>query len=140
MRQAPIVVLWVAVAIVPGCGGEDGADISGAWAGTMTDEAGSRTFAGNCTQSGNEARCLLSVTDPARGTTSPATLNGVVARDVMSSNSSFSFGLGVTAPPCSINASGLATVAGGSMGGSYAGMNSCMTGPLRDGRLSLTRQ
>jgi hypothetical protein len=140
MRQAATVVLLVAVAIVPGCGGEDEVDISGTWSGTMTDEEGSRTVAGNCTQSDREARCVLSVTDPARGTTSRATLNGVVARDVASSNSSFSFGLGVTAPPCSINVSGLATVAGGSMDASYAGLNSCMTGPLRDGRLSLIRQ
>ena len=140
MRQARIAVLCMAAAMAPGCGGEDRADISGAWAGTMTDAAASRTIAGSCTQSGNHARCLFSVTDPARGTVSPATLEGVVSRDAMSSNGSLSFGLGVTAPPCSINVSGDATVAGSSMEATYAGMNSCMTGPLRDGRLSLTRQ
>lgn len=118
--------------------GQDGADISGRWTGNMTDADGARSVSGNCTQSGSEARCTFTVSDPARGSSSPAVLAGEVSRNPMSTSGTISFGLGVTAPPCSINVSGTAALSTSSIDGDYAGTDTCGGGTVR-GRLALTR-
>src|SRR5688572_6535953 len=108
-----------------GCGGgEDGLDVSGSWTGTMSDAGSARTVSGSCTQSAttptapgarNSVRCLFTVTDPARGTTSQGVLNGTVVRNVGSPNYTLSFGLSVMSPPCGITVNGNAVVSAGTL-------------------------
>jgi hypothetical protein len=143
MRLSRFALLWALSAVAGGCaGGEDGVsfDVSGAWSGTMTDVDAARTVSGNCTQSDNFARCTFTVSDPGRGTVSQAVLTGVVTRLTGAAADTLSYTVGVVAPPCSINVTGDAQVSGGTMESTYAGMNTCLTEPVRGGRLRLTRQ
>jgi hypothetical protein len=107
----------------------------------MSDVAGTRGVTGNCTQTGDRPRCVFSVTDAARGSTSRAILTGVMVLDSFSSsNGPLSFYVGVESPPCSINVTGRALVSGAAMEGTYHGANSCTAEAIQDGRLSLARQ
>jgi hypothetical protein len=138
MRRARVAVLSVFAAALPGCGNGDLPELSGRWSGTMTDEAGERSFTGNCTQSGIRVRCAFEVTDAARGTTGP----GVLTADIVTTgtSSTLSYIVSVPAPPCSIGVSGNAPIAGGVMDSTYGGTNSCAADTIRGGRLSLARQ
>jgi hypothetical protein len=140
MRVLRIGFLWALGAAASACSSDGTMDVSGSWAGTMTDERGARTISGNCNH-GESARCSFTVTDPAQGgSVSQATLTGVVTTDATSAEI-LSFVLSVVPPPCSITVSGDARVSGRSWEAKYGGMDNCAPGgAVHDGRLSLTRQ
>jgi hypothetical protein len=140
MRLARFVLLAV-MAGSPGCGGDEGADLSGTWAGGMTDATGVRRLAGNCNQRGGdptEVNCVFTVTNP-DGSTGTGTLLGALFTTPGSPSGSLSYALGVVPPPCRINVSGDADVTRTSVEGTYRGANDCIEGAVRDGRFTLAR-
>ena len=141
MQLARFGVFWV-LAGAAGCGGHEGASAAGAWTGTMTDNTGTRTLTGNCNQRDGDdlivVRCVFTVTDAVRGA-GEGTLFAHLFTTPGSSSGSLSYALGIVPPPCRVNVSGDAAVTPTAMTGTYGGADDCIDGPVREGRLNLTR-
>jgi hypothetical protein len=135
MHLARTAALAVAVAALPACNEPRPVDLAGAWTGTMTDAAGTRTVGAQFTQSGLHVRGTGTVVSPQGGSGVNSVWVGTILDGPV-----FSFSLGVTAPPCTINVAGTADVGRPTFEATYHGTDSCAAQPFADGRMTLRRR